>query len=213
MRRDAPRPTVSIGLPALGLAAAALFCGFLTLGCFLWPFGKSGGREPQVFVPEHETAREQYWFAYTKHQETLIPPSDPKSRERRLKQILAGYQKVVDLFPDDRDYTPLAKLQIGELYRSYKLLPEALKMSESIIADYGDIEFIDAKARYDRGRALEELGRAAEAQQAYKDCMDRHKDSKDKDVLMVVGWCRRLYERVLPLDEKQRPGAETARPD
>jgi tetratricopeptide (TPR) repeat protein len=174
-----------------GVAAAAI----LICACRWIPGARREG--PRIFVPELGTAREQLAFARQRRLTTIIPKSDVEKRDMRLAQVLAAYEKVVELFPDDLEFTPVARLQVCELRLRYGQPAEALKLSEAILAIYGDLPYEDARARYLRGRSLEELGARAEAQAAYKDCLDRYVDSDDEAVKMVVALCRDLYERVV----------------
>ncbi|MCX7013143.1 MAG: hypothetical protein NTW86_11405 [Candidatus Sumerlaeota bacterium] len=194
------------------LAALGAFAAACLAGCRFLPFHKAE-ESGRIWVPEYATAREQYQFAFQKQQEEFIPPTDSARKEERLRRILAGYEKVIERFPDDRVYTPLSKMQIGELYLGYGQPKVALQKAEEILAAYGDIEFIDAKTRFDRGRALEALGRRVEAQQAYKDCMDRYQDSKDKKSQEIVRWSRQMYDRIIPLEEKARKPAPEEKKD
>jgi len=182
------------------LAAASLAVA-LACGCS-W----LGGSRHSVFIPEMNTAAEQCNFAQ-QLQANTFPSKDPKKQQQRLARLLAAYDKVIERFPDDPLWTPLAKLQIVELYMAAEMPQKALPVVDQLVAQVEeliasgqtDLEYIDAKARYDRGRCLEEAGRKAEAQEAYRDCMDRHKESTDSKIKIVVGWAKNRYERAVDL--------------
>lgn len=179
-----------VWLSAVALTAG---CGWIK-GGFL---DKEG--EGTIFVPEFKTPREQWVFAHDMHTRSFMPV-EPAQRPRHLKRLVAGYEKVIERFPEDQQFTPLAKLEICELQFRYEQYPLSLQMADSIIADYSSIEYIDAKARFVRGLSLENLDRRIEAQKTYKECIDKYKDSTDELVKVVIGRCRRLYERVVAVD-------------
>lgn len=153
--------------------------------------------KPAVFVPEQPTAKEQYALAYRKEADVRMAREGTSRHASQLEMLKESYQAVARRFPEDRTYTPWARIRLSQLALKEGSPQKAMEMADGVMIDFGDIAAVDAMARYMQARALEEMGNVREAQQAYRECMNRYGDSDDERAAKVAATCEQLYERVL----------------
>jgi tetratricopeptide (TPR) repeat protein len=179
---------------ALAALLAALLAGSLA-GCN--QLGLGGGSE-EYLIPEYSTAREQFYFAEGQRQYTQ-PSLDLTKREEQMNKIIACYEAVENRFPDDRDYTPLAKLSLGMLWQRRPERESKLKAIEYFTEcqkRYGDQDNILARSLYEEGLALDTLGQYERAQEKYRTVFTRFGKSSEPDLKTLSNDARSRYNKV-----------------
>lgn len=191
-------PSVSawIGIRQVIVAALAVVGGTIAFGC------ASARKSPVVFA-QFNTAREQYLAAQKFESETLVGPTAEK-RSERLAWIIAGYQMVLDHFPDDQLYRPLAHLGIANCYFDMREYRKAIRIFEAIEARYPNYPFAHAQAEWKIGRSYDALGNPAAAKSHYKRCIDTFRYSENDLLKTIVAACMHLY--VPPSVPSRTPG-------
>ncbi len=192
-------------LPKTGLriATAAVWSALLVLSvsCLHVP-----GIQPQpdVVFPRLDSAREQFHYAANYDANTLVG-GDPQKGEQRLLRIIAAYQMVVDHFPDDPIYTPLAKAGIANCYFKMKKYRKVIALFKELEEEYPNYPFIHAEAEWKIGRAYDLLGKSAEAKRHYKQCIDTFSRSGNEQIQTIVAACRQYYiQPSVPLPARPR---------
>jgi hypothetical protein len=181
-----------------------------TVGLFL--VGLTGcifGKPPVATVPIKATAVEQYKFASDQQARTNLPLILDKTRYREQREVLRQvYQKVIDNFPADRVFTPLAKLDVIEIglglsdSPTVRIIPsasqvhQAIEQVKAVAKDYPEYEFIQAKSLYLEGMYHKFLGEYPQAQPCFKEVMDKFANSKDKSIGLIVLNAKKAYDQV-----------------
>lgn len=151
-------------------------------------------RAPEILFPDLKNAAEQYRFAVEfRYKQTQRPT---RNIEDQTWPIIVGFQKVVERFPDDKTYTPLAVLDIGDAYYRMGEFEEALKRYERAYRDYVEIDFVQAKSILMRGSCSQALGRHAEANKLYRECFELYGGHPDELIQELVRRAERLYRQV-----------------
>jgi len=172
------------------LFSTALLAGFAICGCSHLSLKK----EPEVVFPRLDTARAQFYYAARYDENTLVGGSR-EERNRRLRRIIAAYQTVLDNFPDDQFYTPLALASIANCYFRMGDYREAIKIFEEAKKRYPNYPFIHAQAEYKIAQSLDRLGKTAEAKRRFKRCIDTFRHSENDQIRAIVAMCEQLYLR------------------
>src|SRR5690606_15945003 len=69
--------------------------------------------EGALVIPTHPTAQTQYGFAKVYHNSQLISP-ELSRRKTQMARISSAYEKVIQNFPQDQQFTPLAMMELGD---------------------------------------------------------------------------------------------------
>ena len=155
--------------------------------------------KPQSFViPVYDTAEEQFRFAEKYYTDTL-PSIDPERRREQMLKAIACFNKVVERFPDDEEWTPLALIWTGDVYYKSKDFEDAIKYYERARENYPNYDYVQIKALWAEGKSLELMSNYDQAHQMHREVLDRYEERKDLDSAsqFIVKDCRSLYERVL----------------
>jgi tetratricopeptide (TPR) repeat protein len=178
-------------LPLVAAMALAIFAsGCSRLKEIARPLTRSFTRPSAVF-PRLDTARDQFNYAAEIDQNTLAGPRE-KGVER-LQRVVAAYQMVLDHFPDDPIYTPLAEAGIGNCYFRMKEYRKAIRTFKRLEARYPNFSFIHAQAEWKIGQSLDSLGNSFEAKIHYKRCIDTFGRSKNEQIQLIVALCKQYY--------------------
>lgn len=172
----------------LRTAAAMLAIGVL-VGC-----GTFGTKK--YVVPDQDSASEQARVAQAQLV-TSQRTGDPKVREEEMRKAIAGFQKVVDRYPDDRKYTPPSHLLIGDLYAELKDYRNAEANYRQVIARYGDIPDVHASALFGLGRTLTDHGYKREGKDAFAQLIDTYGRSDNPTIKRMVSNAKRRYDEIL----------------
>lgn len=172
------------------LTAAALLALFALAAC--------GKPKPEYVVPEFETAGEQYGFAESQRQKTTAS-SVSERRKEQMESIVVLYAKVVERFPEDRVYTPQAKLKLAMLNMRMPGMDakrNAIEILEECVQQHDDFEEVHANALYQLGVALDIVGDYERAQNRYREVFDRYGASENAQLKEVAKKARSNYNKV-----------------
>lgn len=151
---------------------------------------------PRHAVPEEATAREQMRIA-ERQLENARTTFDPDMRTEELEKAVAAFRAVVERFPDDRNFTPLAHYywamltqDLGEYRRAERLYRETLRK-------YPNDEVVNASALFGLAETYERLGRGRDAQDTYRELVEIYANSSDPIIQDLVSIARVRRGRVL----------------
>ncbi len=164
-------------------------------------------RETEVYVPLQKSAREQYVYAvqYRDGRDLLLRNKKQMGRLVQSREaVRKTFEFVIENFPEDREVTPMAKLEIADMKAGLdrsRLTPTANDLREAIAdfqkiqEDYPESEAIQAKARFDEGKCWLSLKEYEKAQGIFRDLMDNYRESKDPDVIVFVKLANDAYQQ------------------
>jgi tetratricopeptide (TPR) repeat protein len=152
-----------------------------------------GPKEDFVF-PRLESANAQFFYAAKIDQNTLVGRNQADT-ERKLRYVAAAYQAVIDHFPEDQIFTPLAVAGIGNCYFRMGDYQKTINTFKNAKEKYPNYPYLHAFAEYKIGQSCENLKRDREAKQHYKRCMDTFGHSDNPEIKMIVGMCRDRWIR------------------
>jgi tetratricopeptide (TPR) repeat protein len=149
-----------------------------------------------IFIPEQNTAYDQFRYAeYLRR--SLVPSPDQERRAEQMTQVIEAYERVYELFPDDIESTPQAKLMVGMLYaRTPNQKDKAIEMLREVELRYSNNDDILARSLYHQGLLMDQARRYEEAQYKYKEVVDRYGTSEDPVLLRFARQARERYNRV-----------------
>ncbi|KPL09847.1 hypothetical protein AMJ85_05960 [candidate division BRC1 bacterium SM23_51] len=150
------------------------------------------GRSDVVF-PRLDSAREQFYYAAQYDENTLVPRERSEERDERVRRIIAAYQTVLDHFPGDQLYAPLALASIGNCYFDKENYRRTIRIFKDAQERYPNYPFVHAEAQWKIGRSLERLGKIRQAKRHYKCCIDTFRHSKNDQILAIVALCSDRY--------------------
>ncbi|MEN6626098.1 MAG: hypothetical protein ABFD69_07725 [Candidatus Sumerlaeia bacterium] len=157
-------------------AAALLLIAVTVAGC-------AGQR--RILVPTQNTAGAQLAYAERQRKEANLPLIFEKKKEYNLARnmVRQTYQAVVDNFPADREFTPVAKINLIEMDagldeqhapKSKMGDHRAIKDYDALIKEYPENEFVQAKARYDQALLHKRNREFEEAMKLFKHLRDTY---------------------------------------
>ena len=165
---------------ALAIGLACLFLG----GCSTLS-KEAPPPETRLVIPDYATAQEQYQFAST-FAKRQPPSTRADTRKRQLAQQIQAYEKVVQLFPADTEYTPVAYLEIGDCYGTMGDYARALEYYQAGPQRWPDNEFVRARAMYSYAKVLDAEKKFTESKNVYKQVMDEFGKSSDPRIKQIV---------------------------
>ena len=159
-----------------------------------------------VTVPVMENPRAQYMKANDYMNQCNLPLiSDDRKYETARETVRQTFAKVVEYFPEDRSYTPLAKLQIIEMEAgldSERVRVPASKIRDAIdklvmlAQEYPEFEFIQVKALYQEGQCHRLLKQYSDAQECFRLVRDDYKSNQDPYIQDMVDKAAYFYNKV-----------------
>lgn len=177
---DMIRPRASAGM----LCALAL----LLTGCGMFH------HTPQVTIPLLENAGKQYAYAISQREESNLELISEKGRFKKAQAIVREhFRKVAELYPGDRKYTPLAKLEVIEIdaglaftrvQPTSKEIRAAIGELKKLAAEYPDYDppFIQAKALLDQGFCYKALHEYPKAQACFKQVSEQYINNSNEKI-------------------------------
>jgi tetratricopeptide (TPR) repeat protein len=187
------RCRAAVGRIRLLLAGAAS----ILLGCVY--------SEQTVNVPVKESAAEQYSYAIQYRQDKNLKLIVDKKKFLKAREVVRQViNKVSENFPDDRMFTPLAKLDAAEMDAglddsrvevSRRQVHQAIERLGSLAKDYPEYDYIQAKSLYDRGLCYKRLGEFPQAQECFKEVRDRFKKHANKEIRRIVDMAVAYYNQ------------------
>ena len=171
-----------------GAWAALALLAALAIGC--------RSAAPEVFVPVMQTAAEQYAYALKfKESSRAELVTDKDKYEKAREVIMQTYAKVPENFPDDRQFTPLAKLDIIDMRCGFdsqrvklegreqeRVMHQAIRDLADLAQKYPENEQVQAKTLYDRGMCHKALGEFNKMQEYFKALIDKYSKSLDSTI-------------------------------
>lgn len=149
----------------------------------------------KVYIPEYNTAKEQYEFAKLEKDKNLIIV-DKDKRKEKYEAVVLAFKKVITKFPEDKEYCPLAMISIGD---SYRLIDEYAKGAESYeeaLKLYGNMEDIKPFALYGAALCYDHLKDFTKAQYYYKTILDNYENSDKKEIQDLVKRTKDKYSKI-----------------
>jgi tetratricopeptide (TPR) repeat protein len=155
------------------------------LGCF----------GEKVIIPVYDKPVDQFVFAKRiKDRAYLI--ADKKRREKEFKNAILGYKKVLELFPEDEQFAPLAMISLADCYAEVGSLKKAIKTYEQTLKKYPEQSDIQASALFGAGMAYDRLGSHEKAQFYFKECMERFASDERPLIKDLVARSKLQYGRI-----------------
>jgi hypothetical protein len=164
------------------------------------------GHKREISVPVQESAAKQYVYATERRQEVsteLI--TDMKKLKNTRAVIRRAYEMVPENFPDDRRFTPLAKLEVIEMdagldHRRIVVsrgnYHKSIKALKALALAYPEYDFIQAKVLYDEGMIDKQLGNFPEAQTCFRAVRDKFGKHGDPVISGLAEQAAKLYNEV-----------------
>lgn len=176
-----------------------LLLAFFLAGCS-WFSG------PVVSVPVQANAAQQYRYAVEQRKQmSLELITKPKKLAEARLVVRKEFEAVSKNFPDDRKFTPLAKLEVIEMEAGFdhrKIHPssgelhDAIKQFAALAKLYPEYDFIQAKAMYDQGTCHRLLSEFPQAQDCFKQVRDRFARHPDKVISDLAAMAGQYYNEV-----------------
>lgn len=168
------------------LVATAVACAFA--GCSSLNKLKPESDSPvatELVIPDFATAREQYSYAAS-FQRAQVLSTDRKKRDGQLERIATVHARVVQLFPDDRVFTPLSELAIADCYATQDQQEQAIAEFQRIVQRHPGNDYIQARGLYSIARSMDRLGQYEQAKGIYRQVMERYATS-EKEIVRIIG--------------------------
>lgn len=180
----------------------------LPSGCERFRGGDLLGRGgPAVFIPLQDTAYNQYQYAVRERQRNEIALRDRTASPRRedaRRAVAAAFRMVVEQFPEDRAWTPLARLDLADMQAGLDVsggrasasdLKASIAEFRRLREEFPELEYIQAKARYDEAVAWRELKDFGRAQELFKEVSDLYRASSEKDLQYIAQMADLAYQK------------------
>ncbi|MCX7718100.1 MAG: tetratricopeptide repeat protein [Candidatus Sumerlaeaceae bacterium] len=139
----------------------------------------------ELVIPDFPTAREQYSYAAS-FQRAQVLSTDRKKRDAQLERIASVHARVVQLFPDDRVFTPLSELAIADCRASQDRQQEAIAAFQRVVQRHPENDYIQARGLYSIARSMDRLGQYEQAKGIYRQVMERYANS-EKEIVRIIG--------------------------
>lgn len=183
------------------------FLGFLSaLPCI---FSGCAAPGPKVYVPHQPTAKMQYAYAnsYRARQNLILRDVSNSGRWSDTRKALEkAFAMVIELYPEDLQYTPLAKLEIAEIRAgldfsagegtSRRELRRGIRLFQGLQEDYPEIHYIHAKAMLDEALTWKELRRFDRLQALLVAIIEIYGDSEEPEIRLIVAGAKAIYQQV-----------------
>jgi tetratricopeptide (TPR) repeat protein len=147
-------------------------------------------------IPEFDTPLEQYIFAKNLKEEAVLKLLKKREAKKREKATLLAYKEVVRKFPDDLKITPLAKVDIADIYYKNKKYKTSVKLYERLLDSYPDQDGIVCKALYGAARAHDKLKNYKKAMEYYKTCSKLFENDKRPYIAVFGRQARQNYSKI-----------------
>ena len=163
-------------------------------GLALLALGLTGCLRNSVVIPDQDTAEQQFQYAELKRRwET--PPAEVKARKDFYRKHAYMFAKVIERFPDDELYVPLAIIAIAKLDYKSENYRQVVRYLEKALVFFPDNDQYQVRATFTIGRSLDQLKRYKKAKPYYRRCVEKYGTSGDKIVQSLVKECRLYYNK------------------
>lgn len=177
--------------PALGLLIACAVLG----GCSMAKKAQSAPTEEKLIIPNYPTAKDQYNFARV-YQNSQVRTSDKTRRDVQLDKAIQAYRKVLEVFPNDEQFAPLAMMNIGDCVGMKKDYRGAREVYAEAAARWPHIELIQARTAYSTARTMDQEQRFEDGKAVYKKIMEQYGNSQDPAVRQIAKLSAENYYRL-----------------
>lgn len=181
--------------------------GFLSTLAFI--FSACAAPGPKVYVPHQLTAEMQYAYAnsYRERNGLILRDSSRSKRWSDTRKALEkAFEMVVELYPEDLQYTSLAKLEIAEIRAgldfsapketSRRDLRRGIRLFQRLQEDYPEIHYIHAKSMLDEAFTWKALRRFDRVQALLTAIIDIYETSEEPEVRLVVESAKANYQQI-----------------
>lgn len=151
---------------------------------------------PRHAVPEEATAREQMRVA-ERQLEAARTTFDPDMRQEELEKAVAAFRAVVERFPNDSNFTPLAHYYWAMLSQEKGNSRRAERLYREVLRRYPNDDVVNASALFGLAETYEQLGRGRDSQETYRELVEVYANSDDPIIQDLVQIARVRRGRVL----------------
>lgn len=183
----------------------------LLLTAWLLPLAGCLHHKPEINVPIEQNAAAQYNFAVKYRDDANLPLILDKKKMMFSRSVVReNFKKVADYFPQDRKYTPLAKLELIEIDAgldekrvepSTRQEHAALRELDRLAREYPEFTFVQAKTLYDQGLIYKRMGDFAQAQDRFKLLRDRYTGNPDAIIANLAQRAAYYYNKTYVTNE------------
>ncbi len=188
------------------LLVAVAFTAFI--GCSL--VTPAPPAENTLVVPDFDNPKEQYGFAVL-YRGAMIPSTDEKRRRHQVDRLIECYQRVIVNFPNDRNFTPMSRLEIADCTAGVGDADKARAQFESILDDYPENEYAQARALFTLGLMLDKEKKYRESKDIYKQVREEFGATQNASVRDIVKKAEVLYYKVRDTEKASRPPVQKKR--
>lgn len=163
-------------------------------------------RDMQVSVPVMPTAAEQYKFAVQQRDQSNLAYVTDKHKLATAREVIRQTLACVPAnFPDDRKFTPLAKLDMIEMqagldHRRASPTPSeiraAIQAFDQLSKEYPEYEFLQARSLYNRGLCHKQLGEFRQSMDYFRQVRDTYGESKDPVIAGMAKLAGAYYNNI-----------------
>jgi len=180
------------------IARANLLLVFMALA----NFALAAPAEKKLVIPDYPTAKDQYNFAEM-YKGSQVLTGDAARRKQQMSKAAQCYQRVVDRFPEDVNFTPRAIVDLGDCAAQSQDYKVALTHYNRAISGYPDNEYVVARSMCAIGMIQDKREEHEAAKATYKDIIDRFSNSRSMAVRDLVKRASVLYFKVHEKKEKE----------
>ena len=156
---------------------------------------KAPPEEQRLIIPDYPTPKDQYNFARV-YQASQIKANDAKRLSAQYDKAIQAYKKVIELFPADEQFTPLAMLNWGDCVGMQGDLEGARAIYKEAAERWPNLDLIQARANYSTARTLDQERRFEEGKAIYKLLMERYGNSENPAVRQIAKLSSEYYYKL-----------------
>ncbi len=162
---------------------------------------------PVVTVPRKEDAAGQFKYAEDYREKRNLPLiASNKKKLMSIREVVREiYSRVGEYFPDDRQFTPLAKLTVVEMDAGLDI-PDKVRVSKRCLLReitefkklaevYPEHDFLQAKSLYDQGQCYFRRENYAEMQACYLEISERFSEHPNQTIKNIADRAKYYYDR------------------
>lgn len=153
-----------------------------------------GGAKP--VIPEYDDALDQYLFAKRLREQMFIQKIEEKNKEARDDAVIMAFENVMQRFPADEKVTPLAMIDLADIYMSQKKYRKAIDLYEKALMKYPDQDDIVCKSFYGAARGYDEIENYERALSYYKQCYEKFENHPMPHIAALASKAKFYYNRI-----------------
>jgi tetratricopeptide (TPR) repeat protein len=166
--------------------------------------GMAADKAATLVIPDYPSAKDQYNFAMM-YQKTQFMSAEAAEKKQQIDKIAQCYQRVIDNFPRDTEFTPRAVLQLGDCQAMLMQADKALMYYRTVLNDCAEDEYLHARALFATGQMMDMKKDYVGGKAIYKEVMDRFSNSSNPTVREITKRASVLYFQVReqPVEKKK----------